>query len=109
MSILNFTNGLDFFEDEAEKNLSNNSKIHIRIQQRNGKKSITSITGLPSDLDLKKMLKYFKKTLNCNGCISDDEEFGKILQLQGDHRASVKNFIVDQEITSLSDIVIHGF
>ncbi len=109
MSILNFTNGLDAFEDEAEQNLSNSSKIHIKIQQRNGRKSITLITGLPSDLDLKKILKNFKKSLNCNGCISEDEEFGKIIQLQGDHRASVKNFILEQQIASLSDIVIHSF
>ena len=106
--ILNFTNGLDAFENENEyKNISN--KIHIRIQQRNGKKSITSVTGLPDDLDLKKTLKYFKKTLNCNGSISKDEEFGNILQLQGDHRASVKNFLLEQEITILENIIIHGF
>ncbi len=108
MNILNFTNGLDVFENENEQKIIG-SKIHIRIQQRNGKKSITSITGLPTDLDLKKILKYFKKTLNCNGTISDDEEFGKIIQLQGDHRASVKNFLLEQNVSSLNDIIIHGF
>ena len=108
MNILNFTNGLDVFENESEQKIIG-SKIHIRIQQRNGKKSITSITGLPVDLDLKKILKYFKKTLNCNGTISDDEEFGKIIQLQGDHRASVKNFLLDEKVSSLNDIIIHGF
>ena len=33
----------------------------IRIQQRNGKKSLTTVTGLPADLDFKKILKAFKK------------------------------------------------
>ena len=33
----------------------------IRIQQRNGRKSLTTVAGLSTDLDLKKILKYLKK------------------------------------------------
>ena len=32
-------------------------KVHVRVQQRNGRKSITTIQGLSSDLDLKLILK----------------------------------------------------
>ena len=35
--------------------------VHLRIQQRNGRKTLTTIQGLPSDLDQKKLLKAFKK------------------------------------------------
>jgi translation initiation factor 1 len=106
MDILNFTNGLDPFEDEQE-NIGD--KIHIRIQQRNGKKSITSISGLSEKLDLKDMLKYFKKTLNCNGTVSNDEEFGKIIQLQGDHRSFIRKFLLEKEISTNENIIVHGF
>jgi len=35
--------------------------IHIRIQQRNGRKTLTTIQGLPKDFDPKKVLKAAKK------------------------------------------------
>ncbi len=44
--------GIDdvFFEDEKKQNM-----IHIRIQQRNAKKTITTIQGLDANIDIKKM------------------------------------------------------
>ncbi|KAL0580257.1 Eukaryotic translation initiation factor eIF-1 [Marasmius crinis-equi] len=35
--------------------------IHIRIQQRNGRKTLTTLQGLPKQYDPKKLLKAFKK------------------------------------------------
>lgn len=35
--------------------------VHIRVQQRNGKKSLTTVQGLPGAFDLKKILKALKK------------------------------------------------
>ena len=35
--------------------------IHIRIQQRNGRKTLTTVQGLRSDYDLKKIVKACKK------------------------------------------------
>ena len=37
--------------------------VHIRIQQRNAKKTITTIEGLDSSIDIKKLMKYIKKNL----------------------------------------------
>jgi translation initiation factor 1 len=37
------------------------SHVHIRIQQRSGRKSLTTVQGLADDLDLKKILKALKK------------------------------------------------
>lgn len=34
--------------------------IHIRIQQRNGRKTITTLQGVPKEYDPKKLLKAFK-------------------------------------------------
>jgi hypothetical protein len=37
--------------------------IHIRIQQRNGRKTITTLSGVPTEYDPKKLLKAFKINL----------------------------------------------
>ncbi|KAJ1649557.1 Eukaryotic translation initiation factor eIF-1 [Dispira simplex] len=87
----------------------NSSNVDIRIQQRNGRKTITTIQGLPEELDFKKLLKAFKKEFACNGSITTDEELGEVIQLQGDQRRSVAEFLADEEITKKENIKIHGF
>ena len=82
---------------------------YIRIQQRNGRKSITTVQGLATDLNLKLILKTWKKSFTCNGAIVEDEEHGKIIQLQGDQRTNVRDFLVNEEINRKEDIVVHGF
>eukprot|EP00760_Papus_ankaliazontas_P011506 PhM_4_TR14814/c0_g1_i1/m.2915 len=42
-------------------------KIHIRVQQRNGRKSVTTIQGLGEEIDHAKLLKAVKKEFGCNG------------------------------------------
>lgn len=88
------------------------SKIHIRVQQRNGKKSITTIQGLEDDLDLKRICRAMRSAFNCNGNVVEDEEAGDVIQLQGDQRANAKEWLVAQEIIGKSEqdrFVIHGF
>lgn len=85
------------------------AKVHIRIQQRNGRKSITTVQGLDDDLDLKRICKAFKKMFSCNGAVVVDKEVGEVIQLQGDQRVNVKNFLVEQEICEESRIQVHGF
>ena len=84
-------------------------KIHLRIQQRNGKKCITTISGLPADIDLKRACKHMRKLFCCNGNITEDDDHGTVIQLQGDQRTNVKEWIlVNQIITDKEAIVIHG-
>lgn len=85
-----------------------NSKIHIRVQQRNGRKCITTVQGLADDLDIKKIIRALKKAFQCNGSIIVDEELGEIVQLSGDQRSNVRDFFVSQEICHDDQIVIHG-
>ena len=64
--------------------------IHIRSQQRNGRKCITTVTGLSAKLDLKKIQKAIKKEHCCNGTVLKDEETGtEVLQFQEIGRAHV--------------------
>ena len=70
------------FPDEFENN--NDiivQNIHIRIIQRNSSKYITTIEGLDSEINIKKLLKYMKKSFSCNGSIKKTEEKTKYIQL----------------------------
>mmetsp|Transcript_14852 Transcript_14852/g.22345 ORF Transcript_14852/g.22345 Transcript_14852/m.22345 type:complete len:109 (-) Transcript_14852:129-455(-) len=105
MDIKNFSHISDPF---AEKENDKFSMVHIRIQPRSGRKHITTIQGLPDDLDLKKITRVLKKTFKCNGTVSNDVELGEIIQLSGDQRTNVRDFFIDQDICHDYQIVIHG-
>lgn len=68
-----------------------------------------ALLGLPKEFDLKKILKALKKEYCCNGCVIDDEEQGRVLQLQGDQRKNVVTFIVENKLGKKDNIKIHGF
>ena len=82
--------------------------VDIRIQQRNGRKSMTIVQGLPPKLNLKKVLSYFKRNFCCNGTIVEDQVAGRVLQMTGDQRVAVANFLVEQKIVPKESIKIHG-
>ena len=48
--------------------------VHIRIQQRNGRKTLTTIQGLSSEYDLKKIVRACKK-------VSHPDKLGHILSI----------------------------
>ncbi|KAJ5594459.1 uncharacterized protein N7459_000667, partial [Penicillium hispanicum] len=83
-------------EDTGETKQSQNY-IHIRIQQRNGRKTLTTVQGLPKKFDQKKILKVIKKKFACNGTIVADSEMGEVIQLQGDQRKDVQEFLTDKK------------
>jgi len=86
-----------------------NGHADIRIQPRTNKKSITTIEGLAHDLDLDSITKACKKTCNCNGSVIKDDVLGKVIQLQGDQRQKMKQFLIDEEICHRDNIKVHGF
>jgi translation initiation factor 1 len=82
--------------------------VHVRLQQRNGTKCITTVSGLSKKLDLKRIVRTLKKLYACNGTVlKDDTE--EVIQLQGDHREAVQVFLLQEDICSLSEIQVHGF
>ncbi|XP_015089688.1 protein translation factor SUI1 homolog [Solanum pennellii] len=88
---------------------TNKEYVHIRVQQRNGKKSWTMIEGLNKDFNCEKLLKELKKEYCCNGTIIHDKELGKVIQLQGDHRKNVSQFLHKADIVKKEQIKVHGF
>ena len=84
--------------------------------ERNGRKTLTTVQGLPKKFDQKKILKVIKKKfgmsfvtyacvsgpdanyiLACNGTIVSDTEMGEVIQLQGDQRKDVQEFLTDKK------------
>jgi translation initiation factor 1 len=99
------------FQTNLERSI-HKSKVHIRVQQRNGKKCITSIEGLDDDLDQKRICKHMRKLFNCNGNVIHDELRGDIIQLQGDQRDNVRAFLLEQTVIEPHEkdrLVVHGF
>ncbi|KAK3027935.1 hypothetical protein RJ639_039402 [Escallonia herrerae] len=83
--------------------------VHVRIQQRNGKKSLTTVQGLKKEFSYEKILKDLKKEFCCNGNVVQDKELGKVIQLQGDQRKKVANFLTQAGLVKKDQIKIHGF
>ncbi len=82
--------------------------VHIRIQPRGSNRYITIVEFLAEDLDLKKICKAFKKNFNCNGAIAKDDEIGEVIQVSGDQRENIKKFLIEEEIISEKQIIVHG-
>lgn len=83
--------------------------IHIRIQQRNGRKTLTTVQGIVDDYDKKKLVKAFKKKFACNGTVIEHPEYGEVIQLQGDQREDVCEFLAATGLAKNEQLKVHGF
>jgi translation initiation factor 1 len=94
---------------EANDGESADDYVHVRVQQRNGRKSWTTVQGLKKEFNYNKILKDFKKEFCCNGSIIKDPELGQVIQLQGDQRKNVATFLVMAGVVRKDLIKMHGF
>jgi translation initiation factor 1 len=78
-----------------------NMSVHIRLQKRNGKKCVTTVSGVN---DPKGSMIIMRKKFSCGGAIID----GSIIQLQGDLRKEVHTYLIATGLSS-SYIFIHGY
>ncbi|KAF8352318.1 eukaryotic translation initiation factor 1 [Amanita rubescens] len=111
MNVQNLNSKTDPFADEGILDADVGSQanyIHIRIQQRNGRKTLTTLQNLPKEYDCKKLLKAFKKEFACNGNVVIDPEEGEVIQLQGDQRSKISSFLIENGIPK-TIIKVHGF
>ncbi|XP_071493697.1 eukaryotic translation initiation factor 1-like [Diadema antillarum] len=93
----------------AEGEAGPNTYVHIRIQQRNGRKTLTTIQGLSDDYDFKKIVKACKKEFACNGTVVEHSEYGRVIQLQGDQRNNVCKLLCRVKLCKEDQIKLHGF
>jgi len=86
-----------------------NNKIHIRIKQRNGRKSNTTVEKLPEKIDLAVLLKKMKKKFHCNGAVKQSPTEEKYIQLFGDQRLAIKKFLLEHSVVDETNVVVHGY
>jgi len=88
------------------------SKIHVRFQKV-GPRSLTLIEGLDEDLDQKRISKAMARAFNCAASIQTTKLGADVIQLQGDQRTQVKEWLLENEILTAKDaedrLVLHGF
>lgn len=111
MDNMNLINPLDIKSDLYNRH----KEIHIKIQQRNGKKSFTIIEGLDKidlptnktpDEFLNDVSKKFKKSFNCMSTVIKSDN---TIKLSGDQRDNIKEFLVNMKLVNEDQIKIHGF
>ncbi|OAA61926.1 translation initiation factor SUI1 [Niveomyces insectorum RCEF 264] len=99
-------------EDVSREQKQRQDYIHIRIQQRKGRKTLTTVQGIPPKFSQKKILTVVKRKFACNGTTVHDSDRGDILQLQGDQRHHMLEFLTDKASGLELDphtIKVHGF
>ncbi|KAH3756382.1 translation initiation factor SU [Pelomyxa schiedti] len=99
----------DPFNDVDIEFAGGGGKLHIWVRQRNTRKSLTTLTGLPVEFDHAKILKEFRKRFSCSGSLIESGHSGIMIQLQGDHRQSVLDFLTSEGIAEPENIVVHGY
>jgi translation initiation factor 1 len=82
--------------------------VHIRVQQRTAKTRITTVTGLPPNLNFARVNREFQKRWGCNGTVVDDSVFGKVIQLQGNWSENIKQFLLEEKLVKEENLRVHA-
>ena len=111
MSLLDNLRAFDPFADASKGNEDSGQEgvVHIRIQQRNGRKTLTTVQGLSAEYDFKKIVKVAKKEFACNGTVVEHPEYGEVVQLQGDQREKICQMLVKCGLVKHDQLKVHGF
>jgi len=82
--------------------------VHIRIQQRNGHKTLTIVQGIPTKYNLKKINRFVKREFSCNGTVKEHPVSDEVLQLQGDQRKNVCQWLTRMRLVEPKQLRVHG-
>ena len=86
-------------------------KIHLRFT-KTGPRAITVIQGLDEDLDQHRIAKAMKKKFSCATTVHKDKEGSEIIQLQGDQRFAIRDWLIKKQILTQKEsderIILHG-
>jgi translation initiation factor 1 len=92
-----------------------NITIHIKIQQRNGKKCWTLVEGLDklntstttdTTVFMEKLITNMKHKFCCGASLKKPEN---TIQMNGDHREEIKDFLLNNYELKTNQIKVHGF
>ena len=92
-----------------DDDIFNKNNITIHTKMRTGKKIMTMIYGFGIEYDTVKILKHFQKSFHCTGNILNDEKFGEVIQLTGNHKSKIVEFLTNEGIATNDTIILKGF
>ncbi|XP_035304568.1 eukaryotic translation initiation factor 1-like [Cricetulus griseus] len=105
MSAVQNLHSLDPFADATKGDdllpAGTDDYIHIRIQQKNARKTLTTVQGIADDYDK-------KKKFACNGTVIEHPEYGEVIQLQGDQRKNICQFLREIGLAQDDQLKVHG-
>ncbi len=106
---VNILGGLDDSTDTTVGKTT--TDVHIRIQQRNGRKCITTVENIDKingDKDfLDELVKSFRKKFSCSVTLHKSDD--NAITLQGDHRDNVRKYLVEHNIVEKDKVKVHGY
>jgi translation initiation factor 1 len=53
-------------------------------------------------------LSYIKKKYSCNGSIVNDEKYGKVMSFTGDQQKNIYDFLINENINKIDEIILKG-
>ncbi|EIJ88081.1 translation initiation factor 1 [Nematocida parisii] len=93
------------FSDDETKFEDN--EIHVRKQNRKGRKWLTTVENIPESFDITKLMTALKRELCCNGTIVTETATGKkVMQMQGNHGTKIQARL--QEIFPAYKVLFFG-
>jgi len=108
--ILNLNKTTNAFDDDNEeiKTICEHT-IEIMVTKRNNRKFYTDIKGINEKFNYDKILKEIKRKFSCNGSVKIDKGDNKrFIQLNGDQKENLFNFIIQEDIAPINKIKIRG-
>lgn len=54
-------------------------------------------------------INFYLQKFNCNGTVVENEEYGEVIQLQGDQRQNISDFLVAIKLAKPDLLNVHGF
>ncbi|CBH17541.1 Protein translation factor SUI1 homolog, putative [Trypanosoma equiperdum] len=83
-------------------------KVHIRVQQRRGRKFVTSVQGLNQQLNFRRINREFMRRWGCNGTVITTPEAGTVIQLQGNWSEEIRTFLLEEHMATEQNLEIHS-
>ncbi|AYU79207.1 putative translation factor sui1 [Leishmania major strain Friedlin] len=93
---------------ETERAVLGGQKVHIRVQQRKGKKFVTTVQGLNQKLNFRRINREFQRRWGCNGTVISTPDAGTVIQLQGNWSENIKQFLLDEHMATENNLEIHS-
>lgn len=100
----------DFFTKQDEFSEQTGTTVHIRLSQRNGRKTLTTVEGLQAfctSEEMKELSGQFRRTLHTGGSVVN-KDGDTVILLNGDKRILVAEVLRKRFPGSVMNVIMHG-